>query len=253
MFAESRMVSAIEYSCEVQQRPVTVMRCVPEVHQVQQSFTVMVPKTRVRQQVCMVSRPVVEEVQQRYLECVPEQVVRQGVRTVCRPVQVQEMRTVCRDLGHWEQAASYSKAPHRLGCLGIFACGACAPVVCCTQMVWVPNIVEEQVPVTVCRMEMVQQPYQFVTTVYRQVPRTRVVQVCRYVPEQQVREVTEVICVPERRERLCNVTTYRQVAEQVMQQCRVMVPHRVEKEVQVMVCRMVPRQVCCKVPVSCCK
>lgn len=247
---ERRVVNVTQYRCEMQQQAKVVYRCVPEVQQVRQSYVVMVPQVRQREHIYYEAVPVVEEVEQPYVVCVPERVVRQGMRNVCRPVQVQEMRTVCRDEGHWEQV-SYSRAA-RVGCLSWLACGGCAPIVCCTQMVWVPNIVEEQVPVTVCKYELVQEPYEYETTVYRQVQQVRRVPVCRYEQRERRCNVQETVLVPQRRERLCNVTTYRQVAEQVMQQVPVMVPYQVQKETCVMVCRMVEKTVCYKVPVSCC-
>jgi hypothetical protein len=58
--------------------------------------------------------------------------------------------------------------------------------------------------------------------------------------------------VPEQRERICNVTSYRTVAQQVNQQYTVMVPYTVQKQVTVMVRQMVQKTVCCRVPVRCC-
>ena len=249
---DARVINVTQYRCELQQQPRTVYRCVPEVQQVRQSYVAMVPQVRVREHVYYVAVPKVEEVEQPYVECVPEQVVRQGVRTVCRRVEVQEMRTVCRDMGHWEQVSCYSRSAHRCGCLTWLACGGCAPVVCCTQMVWVPNIVEEQVPVVACKYQLVQEPCEYVTTVYRQVQKVRRVPVCRYIQQERRCNVQETVLVPQRRERICNVTTYRQVAEEVMQQVPVMVPYQVQQETCVMVCRMVEKQVCCRVPVNCC-
>jgi len=254
MVPQTRVVTGCEYTCEVRERPVTVYRCVPEVRQVRQVYTVMVPQTRVREHVYNVAVPMMEEVEQPYTVCVPYQEVRQGVRKVCRAVEVQETRTVCRDLGCWEQSTCYKQiAPLRWGCFGRLACGGCAPVVCCAQMVWVPNIVTEEVPVTVCKYETVDEPCEYTVTLYRTEQRTRRVKVCRYVTEQRRCQVQETVCVPQQRERLCNVTTYRTVAQQVTQRCTVMVPHQVQREVTVMVCQMVPKQVCCRVPVSCCK
>jgi hypothetical protein len=252
MVPETRVVTATEYRCETRQRPVTVYRCVPEVRQVRQTYTAMVPQTRVRERVCLVNVPVMEEVDQTYTVCVPHRVVRQGVRRVCRPVVVEEMQTVCKDLGQWEPVTCVARPVRHCGLFGLFSCGGCAPVACCTQMVWVPNIVEEQVPVKVCRTEVVEEPCEIVTTEYRQEQRVRRVQVCRFQQQERRYQVQEVVCVPEQRERICNVTTYRREAHQVMQSYTVAVPHQVQREVQVMVCQMVPKQVCCRVPVSCC-
>ena len=256
MVPETRVVCATEYRCEVRERPVTVCRCVPETRQVKQTYTVMVPQVQTREEKCMVAVPVWEEVQQTYTVCVPQQEMRQGTRTVCKPVQVQETRTVCRDTGHWEETTCYRTCATMMrGCLGWFGCcGGCA-VVACTQMAWVPNVVTEEVPVTVCKYETVEEPYQYAVTVYKQEQRTRPVKVCRYVNQERTRQVQYTVCVPQQRECVQNVTTYKMVAEQQVQKCTVMVPYTVQREVQVMVCKMVPQQVVCRVPVryTCCR
>lgn len=252
MVPETRVVCATEYRCEVRERPVTVCRYVPETHQVRQTYTVMVPQVQTREEKCVVAVPVWEEVQQTYTVCVPHQEKRQGTRTVCKPVQVQETRTVCRDLGHWEESTCYRTCVTAWrGCLGWFGCGSGCAVVACTQMVWVPNIVKEEVPVTVCKYEMVEEPYEYTVTVYKPEQRTRTVKVCRYINQERTRQVQCVVCVPQQRECVQNVTTYKMVTEQQVQKYTVMVPYTVQRQVQVMVCKMVPQQVVCRVPICC--
>lgn len=248
---ETRVVTCTEYCREVQQREVTVARCVPEVREVRQQYVVMVPQVRERERVTTVMVPTTRQVEQTYMVCVPEQVVRQGTRTVCKPVMVEETRSVCRDMGHWEQC-TVERPVYRVGCFGRPRCGDCPQTVCCTRRVWVPNVVQEQVPVKVCKYETVQEPCEYTTTVYRQEKRVRNVQVCQYVPQERRCTVREVVCVPERHERVCNVTTMKRELQTVTQNCVVMVPHQVQREVQVATCKMVPKQICCRVPVSCC-
>ena len=127
----------------------------------------------------------------------------------------------------------------------------CAPVV--TQhvhRVWRPQIVTEQVPVTVWRSQMSDEPYEYNVTVYRPEPRVQKRRVCEYVNEPQSREVKYTVCVPQQRESVRNVTTYRTVVEQRTQHYTVQVPYTVQKEVEVMVCRSVPKQVLYRVPVN---
>jgi hypothetical protein len=248
MVPETQLVTCTEYKCEIRERPVTVQRCVPEIHQVKQKVTVMVPQVRMREVKCMVPVAVWDEVEQPYTVCVPYQVKRTGTRTVCKPVQVQEMRTVCRDEGHWEQMSCYQPAA-----CGLFACCGCVPMVCCTQMVWVPNIVQEEVPVTVCKYEYSEEPFEYIETCYKQETQMRKVKVCRYEQREQVRQVPYTVCVPQERECVRNVCTYKMVTEERMQKYTVMVPQQVQKQVTVMKCQMVPKQVCYKVPVcGCC-
>lgn len=249
MVPEKRVVCTTQYRCEERERPITVQRCVPETKQVRQTVTVMVPEVRYRTVTCRVPVPVWDEVEQPYTVCVPYQEKVQGVRTVYRPVQVQEMRTVCRDEGHWETVTTYRRA--HLGCLARIAYGGCAPVVCCTALVWVPNIVTEQVPVTVCKYELVQEPCEYTVTKYRTEQRVRRARVCRTEYREEQRQVPYTVCVPQQRECVRNVTTYKVLTEQRTQKYTVMIPEQVQKEVTVMVCRMVPKQVCVKVPVVC--
>ncbi|MFV1966320.1 MAG: hypothetical protein ACC628_12925 [Pirellulaceae bacterium] len=225
---EIRTIRTTEYHNEVRERTVTVHRYVPETKQVTETYTVMVPEQRTRTLNYVVCRPVWEEVEQTYTVNIPQQEQRTGVRNVCRLVQVQEMRTVCRDAGHWEEQE--------------LACGR-------TRMVWVSNIVTEEVPVTVCKYETTQEEYTYVVITCRPETRTRTVKVCRYVNETQTREVAYTVCVPQQRERVRNVTTYTTVAEQQVQQYTVCVPQTVQKQVTVNVCRRVPQTVTYCVPV----
>jgi hypothetical protein len=132
-------------------------------------------------------------------------------------------------------------------------------------------LVEEQVTHTVCKPQIVEQPYQYTVTVCKPETRTCKVNVCEM--KQEVRSVTcqvttyetstvekeecFTVCVPQQKKWTENVTTYKQVPEQVTETYTVSVPYQVEKEVQVQVCRMVPRKV--MVPVysyysgSCCQ
>lgn len=245
MVPEMRTVYQTHCRQEERERQFTVYRHVPETRQVKQVYTVMVPQQRVRQVKYYVQKPVWEERDQHYVVHVPHVEQREGVRSVCRPVQVQAHRTICRDAGHWDYVTQTVPCGcHGCGCGG---CGGCGYVTQ-TCKVWRPNIITEKVPVTVLKNEIVQEKFHYNVTVHTAEKRVRRVKVCRYVPEERVRDVSYTVCVPAQRERLCNVTTYRTVAEQRVQKYYVSVPYQVQKQVQVMVCRMVPKTVVCKVP-----
>ncbi|MDA1055600.1 MAG: hypothetical protein O3C40_34830 [Planctomycetota bacterium] len=256
MVQETRIVNQTICEPVVRERIVTVCRQVPETRQVTQNYTVMVPQQQTRTEHYVVCKPVWKEVEQNYTVSIPQTEARTGVRNVCRPVQVQETRTVSRNVCGWEDVpcdgscGGYSTAVQKgavqkegetvvqkgSGCGG-------------THRVFRSHCVTEEVPVTVCKMEVHQEEYSYNVTTCHPETRTRTVRVCNYVNEKQSHEVTYTVCVPEQRTRTCNVTTYRTVAEQKTQRYTVMVPYTVQKEVTVTVCRMVPQQVTCTVPV----
>ena len=240
MVPETRTVHVTQYRSEPRQRTVTVHRRVPEVKSVTQNYTVMVAKKHTKTQTYTAHRQVWDEIPRTYTVHVPYPVKKQGVRTVSRPVAVQQTRTVCRDLGHWEHVTC--KVP----------CGGCSPgcptyhIV--TRKVWHSNVVTEQVPVTVWKHELVQEPYEYTVMASRPEQRTTTVRVCRYVPEQRTREVAYFVRMPEVRTRTKQYTTYRLEPEQRVQTYHVSVPHVVEKQVTVMRCHMVPKTVARRIP-----
>src|SRR4029079_18387222 len=160
--------------------------------------------------------------------------MRQGVRTVCQPVAVQETQTVCKDMGTWG-TQSY-----------VDCCG-------CTQtcQVWMPNVVTEQVPITVYKPQFVQESYTYPVVTCRAEQRTISEQIAKPVYETQTREVSYVVPVAKQVERQVPQTTFRQVTENKVVNYTVMVPQRVERQVTVPVCTMVPRQVTYAVPPPC--
>ena len=375
MVTETRRVCDVEYRTEQRQRTFTVCRPVTETHDVQETFTVMVPERRTRIERYTVSKPVMRQVTQNYTVQVPYQEQRQGTRRVCNYVPVtqtrtvsvpetrtrtesytvprtvmrqvsqnytvrvpytetregtrqvcrwapvNEQRTVCVDEGHYEDQVvaagcngGYSagcrghrrrccSAPCNTGCASpCDAPAACAPVV--TQKVWVPNIVQKIVNVTVNRSQMVNEaysylvqlcrdetrtrtvnvcdvvnetrtrevpytvcvakqesyvvnkpqivdvPYTYMVTLCRPETRTRTVNVCDVVTEEQTRNVDYTVCVPKQQTRTRQVTTVNMVQEPRTETYSVQVPYRVEKDVQVQVCKMVPKKILVNVPVA---
>ncbi|MGE0756917.1 MAG: hypothetical protein AB7F89_04960 [Pirellulaceae bacterium] len=284
MVMERRTIHVTECRTEPRQRTITVNKCVPETQQVTENYTVMVPEVRVRTEKYHVQKAVWREVEHHVTVQVPHPEKRQGVRKVCRQVQMDEMRTVCRDMGHWEEVVcdagcgtvSSGCGDCGTGCGGRLlgrrcgGCGGCGSAVACggcggcggydagcgkvvaqhTHRVWRPNVVTEQVPVKVWRSVMVDEPFEYTTTVYRPEVRVQKSKVCEYVPEERVRDVRFTVCVPQQRTRVRNVTTYRMVSEPRVENFLVRVPYTVTKEVDVPVCRLMPKTVVCRVPVS---
>lgn len=264
MVPETRIVTQTICEPEVRERVVTIHRQVPETRQVTQNFTVMVPQQRTRTVNYVVRKPVWNDVQQTYHVSIPQTEPRTGVRSVCRPVQVQETRTVTRNVGGWEEVpcdgscggyghvvqkgdydASQKGAVQKGGESVVQKGAGCGG----THRVYRTHCVTEEVPVTVWKNEVHQEQYTYNVTTYRSEPRTRTVRVCNYVSETASREVTYTVCVPEQRSRTVNVTTYKTIAEPQTQRYTVMVPRTVQREVTVMVCQMIPQQVTCTVPV----
>jgi len=242
---EKRKVTLTECRTETRERTVTVYRRVPETKTVQHTYTVMVPQARTRTVTYNVCKPVFETQTRQYTACVPHQEVRHCVRVVCNLVPTKQMRTVCRDRGHWEERVIECQS--HAACRPRRRCGECGAVACApatrTCRVWVPNIVQEKVEITVMCPQRVEVPYDRTVTVYRPEQRTCKVRVCHLVSEQKTCEMQYTVCVPEQRTRSCQVTTYKCVAEQKTLKYTVNVPHKVEKEIEVRVCKMVPKTV----------
>jgi hypothetical protein len=226
------------------------------------------------------------------------------MRRVVRCVPVTQTRTVCSDKGHWEEQPADCCSASCGGCEDSCAtpCGEEDPCGCCSARrsgrhgllarrcawrapccaptkVWVPNVVQDEVEVTVMQRQCVDVPYTYTVTVctpetrtrmvkrcsYRPEIRTRTVRVCRYDRktrtrtrqvtqcklETRTRDVNYTAWVPQTRTTPHKITTYKCVPAERVQQYTVMVPHQVQKEVQVRVCRMVPKTI--QVPsVTCC-
>jgi len=216
---------------ELRQKTVTVCRSIPETTFETCVETVMVPQTQFKTVNYTACRMEFDTVTRPMTVMTSHAEVRQGTRTVCKPVQTQEMRTVCRDLGQWS-TKSY------VDCYG------------CEQTcnVWLPNVVTEQVPVTVWKPQFSEEPYTYTEMVCR--PETREVteHIPRRVYETKTRQVACLVPVAKQVERRIPRTTFRQVTEEKVVNYTVMVPHHVQRQVQVPVCTLVPKQITVAVP-----
>lgn len=301
---ELRTVTCTEWKTELRERRFTVVKNVPETHQVTQQYTVIVPKEESKIVKYRVSVPVVrdvekkytvmvpvardvqkdyfvqvpiwENVQRQYTVVVPHQELRTATRTVCRDVPSLEKRLITRDLGH------FATACHDVATT-CCSCRSCNP--CCTttltpvcKKIWVPNVVQEEIDVTVCRKECANEQFQYSVTVCKPetrvetvkvqklvtekrsetvrvhdlVPeqRTEVVKVHDCVVEEREKEVKYIVNVPETHSKTVDVVKYVQVPEERVETVQVKVPVTIEKQVEVKVCKMVPK--CVLVPVTKC-
>jgi hypothetical protein len=244
---------------EVRQVPYTVMKQVVELKPVTREYTVMEAQQRVRVENYTVCKPVMRSAERQVTVMEPEQQVREGVHRYCKPVQVEEMVTVCRDRGHYEERQVAVECGSRCGHCGCRSrCGHCGGNGCCDSCgapavtvcrVWVPNIVEEQQPRLVWRTKMVEEPYQYQVTVCKPVVKNVTEQVCDIEREQKSREVPYTICVPKVVSKTEEVRVCRYVPEEQMREITVMVPSTEMREVRVPVCKMVPKVITCRIPV----
>jgi hypothetical protein len=245
---ESRQIAVTVCRPEVRRQTITVMKPVYEVKSLTQHYTVMEVQQRSHVENYEVCTPVWRNVERQVTEMVPEREVRQGVRHVCQPYQEQEMRVVCRDQGRWEerQMAYDSGCDYCGGCRSKCGCGAPAYTVC---RVWVPNIVQEQVPVMVWKTRLVEQPFEYEVTVCKPQNRVVVDRVCEMQREQKSRTINYNVCVPKPMTKQVDVRVCRYVPEPQEREFTVMVPHQEMREVRVPVCTMVPKVITCRVPV----
>lgn len=243
MVPRQEQVQVTKYRWEPRQENYTAYRCemVPEKREV--STTVMVPRwetvnqqvTRCRvvpyqeQREVTVMRCVPTQQQVTVTRCVPEQV--QVMQTVCVPTQEKQMVTRCVprvtqekvnrtvDRGHCEQrVVAYAGGCGGCGsgCGGCAsACGGCGGTT--TVNVWVPNLVNEQVDVNVCRWVEEQVPVN--VTVMR--TEQRPVNVTRLVPRQFQENVTVMSWQPEKQKVTVNLCRTENFVENVpVQVCR---------------------------------
>jgi hypothetical protein len=223
-------------ACKPELRQATIMACrlVPETTMVNCLKTVMEPQRRTWTESYTACRMTFETAQQQVTVMVPHRELRQGVRTVCKPVATQVMQTVCKDLGQWT-TKSY-----------VDTCGC--PQTC---QVWLPNIVTEQVPVTVWKPHFVEEPFQYDEIVCKPEVRNVTVQIPKPIYETKTREVSCVVPVCKQVEAQVPRTTYRKVTEPKVVNYTAMVQVPVTRQVQVPVCTLVPKTVACLVPAGC--
>jgi hypothetical protein len=216
------------YACKPEVRQATVQACrlVPETKMVSALRTVVEPQRRTWTEHYTACRMTFETVERQVTDMVPHRELRQGVRTVCKPVQAQAMKTVCKDLGQWTTKSYVDHA----GCTQ-------------TCQVWLPNIVTEQVPVTVWKPQFVQEPYQYEAIVCKPVVRNVVARVPRPIFEPKTREVSCVVPVCRLVEQQVPCTSYRTVVEPKVINYTAMVPVPVTRQVTVPVCTLVPKTI----------
>jgi hypothetical protein len=270
---------------ETKQMTYTCYKTVPVVKQIQQQYTVMVPQVQQRTVTYTVCRQEMKSMTRQCTVMVPVQQTRSGTRQVCTMVPVTMTRTVCVDQGHWEtvsccgapvempaapvptapapvpQAKQSGKTPALQvslrrsmvrggGCCAPTCCAPCAPT-CGTQQVWVPKIVQQQIPYTCMKPQISQVPYTYTVTVCQPKVQTFTEQYAVMVPEQQTKTVSCTVCVPKVESRTVDVCSYQTVPEKRTVNCTTMVPYTENQQIQVRVCKMVPKTITCQVPACC--
>ena len=251
MTTEIRKICVIECRPETHTKKISVCKMVEEKKEVQFEYCEWKQQTQTRQETYQVMVPEWKEVTTEYTVMVPHVEKRQGVRKVAKTVASVEKRTVCEQSGHWEDRQVQVQTFVR----GCDACGrptCCPQSTTCTQKIWVAEVVQKEVDVTVHKVVCEDQPYDFEVTVCKPETKTCTQKVCTQRCETKSRDVSYTVCVPEKKIGTRTVTCCKPVMEEKDVQCTVMVPHKVEKEVQVNVCKMVEQKiqvaVCCPQP-----
>lgn len=260
MTTEVRRISVMECRPEVRTKRISVCRMVEERRDVPYEYCEWRSEVRTRQESFQVSVPEWKDVTTEFTVMVPHTERRQGVRRVARCVPTVERRTVCEQGGRWEDRPVQMQT-------FVQTCDPCGRPICCpqtvtcNQRVWVPQMTQREIDVTVQRIVCEDQPFEYDVTVCKPEQRTCTRRVCVPRCETRTRDVQCTVMVPERKTGTRSVVCCRPVMEEKDVQCTVMVPHRVERDVQVCVCRMVERKiqvaVCCPQPAcapapSCC-
>ena len=210
--AAPRMMTCIEWVQEQRQVCCTVNRM--EQRQVTCTGYRCETYTEQCQRTVCCKRYVTEQVMECRTVCerVPYMTQKTIMKERCVTQQVTEMRTKCVDKGHWEckEVPCGPSMGERAGALlsglkkhkrGGDCCDPCAAQTCCceapktkTVKCWVPCMVQEQCPVTVCKKVKVCEPCTVNVCCYKTVSKQVQVPVCktRCVTEQKV--VTENVC-----------------------------------------------------------
>lgn len=234
---ETRTVKCTEYKMEPQQREITCYERKIEQQERTRTVCKMVAEQQQKTIEYTVCKPVYEDKTVTCTVMVPTQEKRQGVRRVCKLVKSTEPRKVCVDEGHWEEKCCVQY------CRKVTCCGCCVVPVNVVKKVWVPNVVEKEIQVEVCKRVMEEQPYEYTVTVCKPEQRTKTVRVCKMVPEKRTKEVTYTVCKPTTEEVKCTVNVCKCVPVKKTVTVNVCVPHEVEKQVQVSVCKMVEKTI----------
>jgi hypothetical protein len=218
----------------VRQQTVTACRLVPQTEMVNCRTTVLVPEKRTRPISYTACRMTYEDVTKNVTIMVPHKEVQQSTRTVCKLVPTQTTRQVTKDVGNWATQSF------------VDCCG-------CTHecQVWVSKCVTEEVPCTVYKPQLFEEPCTVETVVCRPEVRQFTQRVAKPVYETVNRTITCTVAVPKVVEKQVARTTYRPVLENKVINVTDMVPTRVERQVTVPVCTLVPKTIACPVSTCC--
>ena len=252
MTMETRKVCVTQCRPETHTRKISVCKMVEERKEVPYEYCEWKAEAHTRQESFQVSVPEWKDVTTEFTVMVAHTEKHQGVRKVAKCVPSTEKRVVCEQGGHWAEQQVQVQTFVR----GCDSCGrptCCPQMTTCTQKVWVPEVIQKEIEVTVHKVVCEDQPFEYDVTVCKPETRTCTQKVCVPKCETRTREVQYFVHVAEKKSGTRTVVCCKPVMEEKEVQCTVMVPYKVEKEVQVCVCRMVEKKiqvaVCCPTPV----
>lgn len=252
MTMETRKVCVTQCRPETHTRRISVCKMVEERKEVAYEYCEWKAEPHTRQETYQVSVPEWKDVTTEFTVMVPHTEKRQGVRKVAKCVASTEKRTVCEQGGHWADRQVQVQTFVR-GCDDCGRPTCCPQMTTCTQKVWVPEVIQKEIEVTVHNVVCEDQPFEYDVTVCKPETRTCTQKVCVPKCETRTREVQYFVHVAEKKSGTRTVICCKPVMEEKEVQYTVMVPYKVEKEIQVCVCHMVEKKfqvaVCCPAPV----
>lgn len=223
---ETMTVSVPVWKPVTRTKTITVYRNVPKTRDVTRTVTVYVNVPQTRTETYFVNMPTWKDVTRDVTIMVPSVEEREGTRRVCKHVMVTENRNVCRDQGSYE-TRTYTD------------CCGCSR----TCKVWVPNIVQEEVSVQVCKPEISEETYTYHVRVCKPVTEQRTFKVCEMVREEKSREVQFVSVEAQQVEKTFTEHYSERVAEEQEVSYTENVQETQERQVKVAKCQMVPKEV----------
>jgi len=227
-------VQCTEYKLKVVTEHRMVKRLKPVTKEVTRTFRklVYVNKSRVEDYIDYVEDWKTHTVKETVYDRV--KVKKKGVRKVCRVKVSKEKRTVCRDLGCWQDREV-----------------SCCRKGCCTKIcrVWVAKIVSEDVMVDVCQNVWVDEPYEWTEIVCKPRVVEKKVKRLHYKRVKKTRTVHWTACETKRFTKKVKETHYECVMVKKPYKRCTYEPVLVDRVVTRTVCKMVTKKVMCKLPI----
>jgi hypothetical protein len=261
---EQRTMTVTRYRPETRERISQVYRDVPVTKNIEEEYTVMVPRTKTRTVEDTINHPVFRDIELRKTKLTPIVEVRQTIRTVCRMVPVQEERTVCEVVNpcHPDSAqptqepADYNapppppvttnlSAPAQTSIKLVSLSGTPYPDGACNQPACsaCPTVVQKKIYVTVMKPVNQRETVDYPVSKFQPNARFQNVSYYEFEPEKITREEQYTVNEPEQRTRTRQITVMQSVPEQRREKYTVSVPYLEQIEFPVKTLRWIAKTV----------